>query len=437
MAEKEHNAPQRCGGSSNKIVPPNSGGEQTNLDDLSLEKLEYIVSQAEYRSVLEGLLQPQADQRGSAEHTSSDCDSADNTIDSERSTDHTRSSRLKFSGTSTRRANPSSSSSSTSSSSSGRKRLRQGDATGGGQPSRKRARRTSSAKRSSQANEEPTLLKQCFNPTLEREDKEEFKAQVPSIIQKYLEEHFRRPLSKEERTAMLKRHPKPDTEVMAPPKLDNFIADFGGRKVDKARDAQLAKIQGALLYAANPLTNLWSELIQQKLSEDTEAAVPVADVMDILQRSLVLLGNANSLISETRRENVLESVHPSLKKYAKGDFAKAESTLFGEEFKDNLVKKVEADSAISKAVNIVNRCTSSSAKLYQRPPRNDHSFHGSRASQYGAASGRRRSPYGYQGKGKYTPGKSYIRKGNIFDRLGSNQTEKRSGNNPNHQPQHK
>ena len=187
-----------------------------------------IISQAEYRSVLEGLLQPQADQRGSAEHTSSDCDSADNTIDSERSTDHTRSSRLKFSGTSTRRANPSSSS-----------------------------------------------------------------------------------------------------------------------------------------------------------------------------------------------------------------FAKVESTLFGEEFKDNLVKKVEADSAISKAVNIVNRCTSSSAKLYQRPPRNDHSFHGSRASQYGAASGRRRSPYRYQGKGKYTPGKSYIRKGNIFDRLGSNQTEKRSGNNPNQQPQHK
>ena len=98
-----------------------------------------------------------------------------------------------------------------------------------------------------------------FNPELEKQDKEEFKTKVLKSVGKYLEKHFRRSLSKEERTAMLKKHPKPDSDASAPPKLDGFIPDFAGKKLDKARDAQLAKIQGALLYAANPLTNVWAD----------------------------------------------------------------------------------------------------------------------------------------------------------------------------------
>ena len=424
-----------------------SGGGQgaSTLDDLSQEKLEYIASHPDYRSILEGLLQPGAENpngaqvRGSAEHTTlgdsaehttSESDSADNTItEDECSTDHTRSNLQR---THRKRADPSSSSLS-SSPPRGRKRSRREHSPMGGEPPRKCTRGITSTKK--RGGDKSSSMEQCFNPALERDDKEEFKAPVPDIIQKYLEEHFQRPLSKEERTAMLKRHPKPDTEVMVPPKLDSFISDFGGKKLDKARDAQLSKIQGTLLYAANPLTNLWSELINQKLTRDPNAAIPVADILDIIQRSLVLLGNANCLVSEARRENALESIHTSLKKYAKGDFSKAKGALFGEEFKDGLVKKVEADSAISKAVNIVNRSTNNAVKMYQRPAKSDHSFHSSRTSQYGAVSGRRPSPYRYSGKGKFTPGKTYFRKGNIFERLGPNQADKRSGNNPNQQSQ--
>ena len=60
------------------------------------------------------------------------------------------------------------------------------------------------------------------------------------MIGKYLEQHFRKGLAKEERTAMLKRHPKPNSKVMGPPKLDQFISDFAPKKVDKARDAALS-----------------------------------------------------------------------------------------------------------------------------------------------------------------------------------------------------
>ena len=67
------------------------------------------------------------------------------------------------------------------------------------------------------------------------------------------------------------------------------------------------------------MTCLWSDLADQGLTQDHKAAILVSDVLDVIQRSLVLLGNANNLIAETRRETALESIHPSLKKCGKGE----------------------------------------------------------------------------------------------------------------------
>ena len=197
-------------------------------------------------------------------------------------------------------------------------------------PPAKRSKVPSQASSTSESEDE------SFDPTLERDD---FKVKVPKMIEKYIDKHFRRSLSKK-CTAMLKRHPKPDIEAAMPPKLDKFVADFAGKKLDEARDSQLAKIQGAMVYAACPLTNLWAELIEQGLANNPETAIEVTDILDIVQRTLVL-ENANSLISETRREIALESIHPSLKRYGKREFTKAKADLFGEEFKDkNIVSKI-------------------------------------------------------------------------------------------------
>lgn len=103
---------------------------------------------------------------------------------------------------------------------------------------------------------------------------------VPRPIQKYIDRHFHQSLSKEERTAMLSRHHKPNVE---PPKLDSFVSDFAGKKMDKTSDSQLPKIQGAMLYIASPLTNLWSELIEQGLANNLEVAIQVPDILDIVQ----------------------------------------------------------------------------------------------------------------------------------------------------------
>ena len=87
----------------------------------------------------------------------------------------------------------------------------------------------------------------CFDPSRERDDKEEFKVKVPHIIGKYMDKHFRQPLPKEGQTAMLKKHSKLDVEAVVSPRLDSFVVDFAGKKLDKARDAQLARIQGTIL----------------------------------------------------------------------------------------------------------------------------------------------------------------------------------------------
>ena len=129
------------------------------------------------------------------------------------------------------------------------------------------------------------------------------------------------------------------------------------------------------------------------------------------------------MISETRHETALESIHPSLKKYEKGDFSNSKFDLFGQEFKDGLVKKVEADAALSKAVSIVARSVGTTGKIYQKQPSGQRFFQGSRTSRYGAVSGRVYNPYNYQGKGKYPPGKPHYRKGNVFNRLGPRQAD--------------
>ena len=59
---------------------------------------------------------------------------------------------------------------------------------------------------------------QLFHPSLDWEDKEEFKFEAPNEVGSYLEQHFKRNLTKEQLN-MLRKHPKPGTKVMVPPKL--------------------------------------------------------------------------------------------------------------------------------------------------------------------------------------------------------------------------
>ena len=103
---------------------------------------------------------------------------------------------------------------------------------------------------------------------------------------------------------MNKVHPVPHTPVMRVPKVDSFVLDHLNQHFLKSRDHELGTIQTALQRCAGPLSCLWLELIDNNLLKSKDAVINVHDVLNVLQRTLVLLGNANELVSQTRRCNI-------------------------------------------------------------------------------------------------------------------------------------
>ena len=200
---------------------------------------------------------------------------------------------------------------------------------------------------------------------------------VPSVMKKYLNKHMKRCLSKEEREAIFKEHPKPDLHSCSPPKVDKYISEFLGKRLPKEHDSELAKIQSAILAGVHPLTSAWQLLLDNGLGKDPEMVVPASEVLTLIQCSLCMIGNASELVSQTRRSKILDTIDHSWSKFGEGDFPSAKDTLFGEEFQASLTTKVEKDNALSKAVSITKRnkkhseTPSSSRREGQQ---NDHFF---------------------------------------------------------------
>ena len=167
----------------------------------------------------------------------------------------------------------------------------------------------------------------AFDPSSLSSD-DDFTFDTHEVITEYLETHFRSSLHKDVRSAMHKAHPVPRTPVMKVPKVDQFVVDHLNQRFPKSRDAELGTIQAALLRSAGPLSCLWSELLDNDLLKDEDSTINVHDVMNVVQRTLVLLGNANELISQARRCNILRSVDQGLEKYGKESPSKSKVSVW-------------------------------------------------------------------------------------------------------------
>ena len=139
----------------------------------------------------------------------------------------------------------------------------------------------------------------AFNPTTVTPS-DELMFDTHQVITNYLEQHFHSSLSKDVRNSMHKTHPVPRTPIMKVPKVDRFMADHLKECFPKSRDGELGIIQSALLSAVGPLTCLWSDLLDNNLLADEKATINAHDVLNVVQRTLVLMGNANELLSQTR-----------------------------------------------------------------------------------------------------------------------------------------
>ena len=175
---------------------------------------------------------------------------------------------------------------------------------------------------------------------------------APQAMEKYLNKHLKRCLSKEEREAIFKEHPKPDLDSSVPPKADRYMIDFLGKRFPKEKDSKLSKIQAAILATIRPLTSAWQSFVDGGLGQEPGLMVPATEVLSLVQHTLCLVGNSSELVSQIRRSKILEAGDPSWAKYGTDDFPSAKTTLFGEEFQANLTKSMEKDSDLSKALSI-------------------------------------------------------------------------------------
>ena len=135
------------------------------------------------------------------------------------------------------------------------------------------------------------------------------------------------------------------TRCSLPPKVDKFILDFLGKKFPREHDASLTKLQTVVLAIARPLSSAWLQLVEKGQEEEPNMLLPASEVMMLIQCSLCLVGNASELISQTRRVKILEQIDRSWSKYGTDPFPSPQGTLFGDEFQETLIKKVEKDLA--------------------------------------------------------------------------------------------
>ena len=157
------------------------------------------------------------------------------------------------------------------------------------------------------------------------------------MMKKYLDKHMKRCLSKEERDAMFKEHPKPDLQSCNPPKVDKYISEFLGETLTQGAGVRIVQDSISNTSWGTP-------------SHISMAAIALQWAMD---------------------------------------------TLFGEEFQASLTTRVEKDNALSKAVSITKRnkkheAPSSSRKEGQR---NDRFFRGGPPAKYRGRQGKSFFPY--------------------------------------------
>ena len=76
------------------------------------------------------------------------------------------------------------------------------------------------------------------------------------------------------------------------PKVDKYMTEFLGKQLPKDNEAQLTKIQAAIL---RPLTAAWRELLEAGLKENSGLAVPATEALGLIQCTICLVGNASEL----------------------------------------------------------------------------------------------------------------------------------------------
>lgn len=161
---------------------------------------------------------------------------------------------------------------------------------------------------------------------------------IPRKIRKYAEKYAIEGVSKKVRQDITKECPKPESKKLATKETDRFIKKLFREKFQTPLSAKKEKViintQNRILDAVGPLSILWKEA--ERLEKKGKAMDP-RDVIAVVQRCLVLVGNAHFVYMTDRRKSLLAKLLPDamdLLEDSNGKKAlrKAKENLFGRKF---------------------------------------------------------------------------------------------------------
>ena len=186
-----------------------------------------------------------------------------------------------------------------------------------------------------------------FDPHVSSEDAWE----ATKTMSDFLEKHFTRCLKPEDREAMLKDFPKPNSQALQVPKLDDQVKDHLKKKGINPHfgaERSLYRIQSQVLDMAGPLTCLWSDLL------DTGVTIKREQIILLVQRSLILLGSLSNSITLERRRINWSKLNPALKDIPVEDDEEGSkaTTLFGGGFMEKANKRLEEEKTLTKVAGL-------------------------------------------------------------------------------------
>ena len=227
------------------------------------------------------------------------------------------------------------------------------------------------------------------------------KSNLPEIIQKYVNTHFRTCLPKVVRKAMARENPLPDSPALRSPETDDVLVDYMGGDYPSITDAHYKRIQTAIISAGAPMLNLWAHLEEQQLTSSQGGLIQVEVMLEAIQKSLVLLGNASNYVSESRRDLIIgklsrkkKSLSKVLKSACKKNKAEG-SLLFGPAVHKAISYRADTLSAFSKAAEKTSlpQAGRSDGNFFRRGP----------TSRDGGRSGKFPKPFHSSGQRIYQP----------------------------------
>ena len=234
----------------------------------------------------------------------------------------------------------------------------------------------------------------------------------PQTIIKFLDRHFNRALTEEERDAIMKDFPRPNVEAVATPKLGGEVKDqlrSKGRDPHHGAEKALYKIQDQLLDAVGPLTCLWSDLLNK------DAKVSTEDVLLLLQRALVLLGNTSHSINIERRKVAWAKMNPKLRNLGTENYEKRGTDLFGPGFLEKASKRIEVEKTLDKVVR-TGQAQGNKRGRYESDKSDLRSFL-SKGASVRCGNTKNCQPYPHSAFNKFSRGGRYLRQGESSQRF--------------------